>query len=111
MIATDSHSVLDELELMRGEQDRHAACRLLTQHTGQQVADDRIEAGERLVEHEELGLMHERRRELHPLLVALRQLLDPRAGAVAETEPLEPTGRRRARRACVSPWSTPKYSS
>ena len=36
------------------------------------------------------GLVHERRRELHPLLVALRELLHPASGAVAETEPLEP---------------------
>ena len=69
--------VLDELELMRGEQHRHAARRLLAQHACQQIADDRIEPGERLVEHEQVRPVHERGGELHALLIALRQLLDP----------------------------------
>ena len=78
-VVDDRHGladVLDKLELMRGEEHRHTARRLLAQHVGQQVADDRIEAGERLVEDEQIRAMHERRRELHPLLVALRELLD-----------------------------------
>ena len=46
--------------------------------------------GERLVEDEQLGLVHERGRELDALLVAERELLDAVVGALGQPEPLDP---------------------
>ena len=93
--------VLDELELMAREEHRRAAGRLAAEHLGERAHGERIEPGEGLVEHEQLGLVQQRRRELGALLVAVRELLDLRAGAIGETEPLEPRGRRRACRAAA----------
>ena len=39
---------------------------------------ERVEARERLVEHERDRIVHERRCELHPLLVAVRERVQPR---------------------------------
>jgi hypothetical protein len=80
---------LDQLELMTGEQHRHAARDLGAQHPAQHVDTDRVEAGERLVEHQQLRAMHERRRELHALLVAERQRLQLVARAIGQAEALE----------------------
>ena len=82
--------VLDQLELVAGEQHRGAAGRLAAENVGHGAHGNGIESGERLVEDEQLRLMDERGRELHPLLVAVRELLHGRAVAVGETEPLEP---------------------
>ena len=101
--------VLDELELMAGEEDGGAAGRLAAEHLGERVHGDRVEPGERLVEHEQLRLVQQRRRELGALLVAVRELLDLRVGAVGETEPLEPAATPpRAPRASSSPCRQPK---
>ena len=100
--------VLDELELVAGEEDGGAARRLAAEHLGERVHRDRVEAGERLVEDEQLGLVQQRGRELCALLVAVRELLHLRAGAILEAEPLEPASRPRARRRVVSPCRQPK---
>jgi hypothetical protein len=55
-----------------------------------------VEAGEGLLEDEELGGVRERACERHPLLVPVRQVLDEVVGSFAETEPFEP-GRGRGR--------------
>ena len=95
--------VLDQLELVAGEEDGGAAGRLVAEHLRERAHRDRVEAGERLVEDEQLRLVHQRRRELRPLLVAVRELLDLRVGAVGETEPLQPVAPpRRAPRASQS---------
>ena len=67
---------------------------------------ERVEPGERLVEDEQLRLVQQRGRELRALLVAVRELLDLRIGAIGEAEPLEPVRRRRARRARAQPVQT-----
>ena len=46
---------LDQVELVAGEDDRHALAALLEQRLGEGVDADRVEAGERLVEDEHLG--------------------------------------------------------
>ena len=57
---------------MAREHDRDAVVRgLAPEDAREHVYPDRIEAGERLVEHEQVRLVHERSGELHPLLVAL----------------------------------------
>src|SRR3954447_4155533 len=69
---------LDELELVAGEHDGHARPRPLAQHVAQDVDAHRVEAGERLVEDEQLGIVDERGAELGALLGAQRERL--RAG-------------------------------
>ena len=94
---------------MRGEQDRHALVGEPAQHAAEDVDADRVEPGERLVEHEQLGSVHERDAELDPLLVAERERLDAVPGALAEPEPLEPVvGGRARRRPAVRPCSDAK---
>ena len=86
---------LDELELVAGEDDRHALGRALGEHAAHHVDAGRVETGERLVEHEHLGVVHERDAELDALLVAERERLHLVAGALGEPEPLDPGVRRR----------------
>src|SRR3954468_14571446 len=92
---------LDELELVAGEHDRHAGPRALAQDLAQHVDADRVQAGERLVDHEQLGVVYERRAELRALLVAERERLGAPPGDLAEAEALEPAPRRRPRRRVV----------
>jgi hypothetical protein len=46
------------------------ACARFAQHRAEVVDPDRIQARERLVEHQQLWVVDERGGELHPLLVA-----------------------------------------
>ena len=96
---------------MAGEEHGRTAGGLVAEHPGERVHGDRVEAGERLVEDEQLGLVHERRRELGALLVAVRELLELRPGATLQAEPPEPVCRRHARVAASMPCRRPKYSS
>ena len=82
--------VLDEVELMAGEHDRRAVAREVADDRGQGVDAERVEPGERLVEDEGDRVVDERRRELHALLVAVRQRVHPVLAALLETEPREP---------------------
>ena len=59
------------------------------QHALHRLDGHRVEARERLVEHEHLGPVHERRRDLGALLVAERERLDGVVRALAEAESLE----------------------
>ena len=79
---------LDQVELMAGEHDRHARAGALQQDAGQGVHADRIQPGERLVQDEHLGVVHQRGGELDPLLVAEGQLLDRVVAALGDAEPL-----------------------
>ena len=81
--------LLDEIQLVAGEENRGAGVGALAQHRREVVDADRIQAGERLVEHEQLRIVDERRGELHPLLVAERELLDLRVEPLAEPEAFE----------------------
>ena len=63
------------------------------QHAAEHVDADRVEAGERLVEHEQLRVVHERGGELHALLVAERERLDAVAGALARARAARSSGR------------------
>ena len=84
---------LDQLELVAREHDGHAvARRLAPQHAGEHVDPDRVEPRERLVEDEHVGPVHERGGELHALLVAERERLDPVPRALRDPEHLERLG-------------------
>ena len=78
--------VLDEVELVRREQHRRPAPGLGDEHLGQRVDGDRVEPGERLVEHQDVGLVDQRADQLHPLLVAEREVLELVAGAIGEAQ-------------------------
>jgi ABC-type branched-subunit amino acid transport system ATPase component len=70
-------------------------------HGDDHVDGHRVEAGERLVEHEHPRLVHERRRDLDPLLVAERQAGEDVGRAVGEGEPVEHLERPAPRRGPV----------
>ena len=84
--AGDDHDVLadvlDQVELVAREHDADAGRRPLADDLGHRRDADRVEARERLVEDEQLRVVDERGRQLDALLVAVRQLLELRLGAV-----------------------------
>src|SRR5690606_35858395 len=89
----DPHAVaepFDEVELVGGEDDRDPGGGALAQHRAHDVHGDGVEAGERLVQDEHLGVVDERGGELDPLLVAQRELLDVVRAARGDTQPLGP---------------------
>ena len=76
--------ILDEVELMAREQ-HVASIRDVVEHDlRQELHGARIESGERLVEHDQVGPVDHRRRELHPLRHPSRQVADRVASAVLE---------------------------
>ena len=78
--------VLDEIELVRREEHRRAPPGLADEDLGEGVDGHRVEAGERLVEHEDVGLVDQRADQLDALLVAEREVLQLVAGAVGQTD-------------------------
>src|SRR4051794_26925116 len=89
----DAHGVAEafhEVELMAGEDDRHAVPGLTEERLGQGVDADRVQPGEGLVEDEHLGAADQRGGELDALLVAQRELLDRVPTAGGEAEALDP---------------------
>ena len=85
--------VLDEVELVAGEHDPDAGRGPLADDLGHRRDADRVETGERLVEHEQLRVVGQRVGQLDALLVAVRQLLELRLRPVGEAHPLEPASR------------------
>ena len=61
---------------MAGEHHGDPGAGPLGQDLGHVVDTARVQAGERLVEHEQLRVVHQRGGQLHPLLVAVRQRLE-----------------------------------
>ena len=81
----------------------------LPEHLGHEVHRHRVEAGERLVEHDDVGVVHESGGELHPLLVAEAELLQIVASARSATpRRCVQSGRRGARRRPSCPCSRAK---
>jgi hypothetical protein len=75
--------------LVAGEQHRHLRRDLLAEQVDHRVHGERVEAAERLVEHQRDRLVHQRGRDLHPLLVAQRQRLEYVGRPLGEPEPVE----------------------
>ena len=92
MITRSSHSRSTTIELVRREQHGGAGGGALLQHAGHDVDRERVQARERLVEDQHLGVVHERGGDLGALLVAERQGLDVVAQPLAEPELLEQRG-------------------
>ncbi len=89
----DRHGVaepLHQLELVTREDHGHPGRRPLSQDSAHSVHSERIEAREGLVEDEQLGVVDQGRGQLHPLLVAERQLLDAVVAPRAHSQPLHP---------------------
>ncbi len=97
----DDHDVLahvfDQIELVAAEHDPDPGPGTFVDDLGHRRDADRVEAGERLVEHEQLRVVGQRYGQLDALLIAVRKLLDLRLRTVAETHPLEPARRGRIR--------------
>ena len=97
----DRHRItepFDQLQLVGGEDDRDLALGDL----GEEGAAERVdavgvEAGEGLVEDQQVGFVDQRDAELDPLLVAERERLDRVVGPRRDPEALHPAVRRRAR--------------
>ena len=100
--ADEADAIGDVLHLgqdVRREEDRAAAPGDLRDELVERLLDERIEPARRLVEHEQVGIVHERLDEPDLLPVPARQLLDP--AVEIEVEPLGElvAASRRARRA------------
>ena len=111
MMITRLAQVLHQVELVAREQNPASGLGPLDQDPADGVDAGGVEAGQRLVEDEQLGLVHQGGGQLHPLLVAVGQRSTlPRARS-AMPRPLQP-----ARPAAPgvgarpSPCSRPRYS-
>jgi hypothetical protein len=76
---------------------------VLPEHLEHHVDRHRVEAGERLVEHQHVRVVHQRRGDLRPLLVAQRQVVHRVGEALAETEALQQVTGAGGRIATVEP--------
>jgi hypothetical protein len=75
--------VLHQVELVAGEQHGDARRRALGQDLAHVIHAARVETGERLVKHEQLGIVDQRHGKLGALLVTMRERVDPRVLAAA----------------------------
>src|SRR3989449_9024439 len=99
----DAQLVAQFLRLLhdvRRKQDRDTIAPQLHHRILQYLRIDGIEPGERLVQHEELGLVQDRRDELHLLLHALRELVHATQAPRFEAQPFKPE---RGARPCPPP--------
>ena len=100
------------LEVLRREEDRRALAVDPAQLLPDRQPAGRVEAGGRLVEEQDLGLVHERRREVEPALHAAGVALDHAVGGVLELDQLEQLLRpARVASAASSPNSRPCRTS
>src|SRR6185295_18500012 len=81
---------LGELHAVGGEHDALSLLPVLAEQIAEQLLVDGIEAGEGLVEDQQVRLVEHGADELHLLLHALRQLLDFLLRPLGEVHPLEP---------------------
>ncbi len=88
---------LDELELVAREEHRGAVPGSLHEHRGEGVDGHRIEAGEGLVEDQDVRLVHQRGGQLDALLVSQRQRLDAVVTPVGDAQRRDPAGGRGVR--------------
>jgi hypothetical protein len=72
------------------EQHTAPGASLLDEHLADGVDAGRVQSGEWFVQHQHLGVMHQGCRQLHPLLVAVRQGLHLAGGAVGHVQALQP---------------------
>jgi hypothetical protein len=75
---------------MAGEQHGDARRGALFENLAHVVDAAWVEAGERLVQHQQLGVVHQGDGELGALLVAMREGVDPRVLAAGQAETADP---------------------
>jgi hypothetical protein len=90
--------VLDQVKLVAGEQDGDTSHGSFGQNLAHLIDTPRVQAGEGLIKDQQRGVMHERGGELHPLLVAVRQRVEPGGFTVAQAEAAQPVAGGGARR-------------
>ena len=83
---------LNNIKLVAGEQHRNALGGACLQNLGYRVDRDRVKTRERLIEDQHLGVVHQRRGDLHALLVAERECLDLVAQSRTQVELFEEGG-------------------
>jgi hypothetical protein len=82
--------VLDQVQLVAGEQHRRAPRGQAGQQPGHGLHGDRVQARERLVQHQQVRLVHQGGDQLDPLLVAVRQRVQAVCGPIGQAETLQP---------------------
>ena len=82
------------LHVVRRQQDGPAVGLEAADEVPQRPPGRGVEAGRRLVEEDELGVVHERQRDREPLPLAARQVLAPGVASLAELERVDQLGRR-----------------
>ena len=80
--------VLDQVQLVAGEQHRHAPGRHIGKQPAHGIHGDRVQAGKRLIEHQQVRVADQRGDQLNPLLVAVRQRIQPVRRPPGQVEPL-----------------------
>jgi hypothetical protein len=92
-VIDDGHrlaQILHQVKLVAREQDAAPCLSLLNEDLADDVDPGRIQADQGLVEHEDFRVVHQRRRQLHTLLVAMRQHLDLAARTIRHLQALQP---------------------
>ena len=75
---------------MAGEQHRRAICGPAGQQPGHGLHGNRIQAGKRLVQHQQVRFVHQRGDQLNPLLVTVRQGVQAVRRPFGQAETLQP---------------------
>ena len=68
---------------------KYHRCALLSsgnEHVAHHLDGDGIQAGKRLVKHQDIGIVHQRRRQLHPLLVPEAQVCELAGGSFRQAQ-------------------------
>ena len=92
-VVDDRHllaEVLHLVELVAAEEHAAPGSGLIDQHLADGVDAGGIQSRQRLVQHQQLGIVDQRGRQLHPLLVPMRQRLHLGVPPVGDVEPFEP---------------------
>jgi len=84
---------LDQFELVARKQNRRAPLRLSSENVREGINCGRVKPSKRLVQHEQLRMVHERYGELDPLLIAVGKSDNLVQLASVETEPQKPAPR------------------
>src|SRR5258705_2333706 len=85
--------LLGVLHDVRGEEHRLSLAPVVAHGVAEHLRVDGIETGEWLVENHELGIMQDRRNELHLLLHPLGKIGNPSQPPIGETQPVQPLER------------------
>ena len=103
--------VFDKVELMAGEHHTGGLGSALREDVSHGRHPDWVKTAERFIEHEKHRVVHDRRGQLDPLLVAMQELFKPVVGAVAETERFRHIAAASFALLVAMPWSRPRNTN